>query len=74
MVPWLRVFDAEENEVKWDYSKFDKSLTINHDFGNNAPKGIYQVRTSGINYEVLPKAIPVKTFGLLAASLLMIKL
>jgi hypothetical protein len=66
-----RIMDAEEKEVLWDYSKIDGAKRLRHDFGANAPKGIYQVRTSGKNYQVSPKAVPEKSFGVMAARCMM---
>ncbi len=62
-----RIFDAEERLVSFDYRKFSSPFTLAHDFGTNAPKGIYQIRTSGMNYTVDPKAVPETPFGIMTA-------
>ena len=43
----VKILDAEENEVFWDYVKFTGPKSLSYDFGKNAPKGIYQMRVSG---------------------------
>ncbi len=66
-----RIFDAEEQLVSFDYRKFSSPFTLNHDFGTNAPKGIYQIRTSGMNYTVDPKAVPETLFGIMPSRCMM---
>ena len=59
----VKILDAEENEVFFDYVKFKGKKTVSHDFGKSAPKGIYQMRVSGLNYTVDPVSVPVKKYG-----------
>ena len=62
----VKILDAEENEVFWDYVKFTGTKSLSYDFGKNAPKGIYQMRVSGLNYSVDPVSVPVKKYGVYA--------
>ena len=60
-----RIFDADEKLVEWDYRKVKAGTetALSHDFGKNAPAGIYQIRYSGANIVVTPSAFPEKKFG-----------
>lgn len=60
-----RIFDADEKLVEWDYRKVKAGTetVLSHDFGKNAPAGIYQIRYSGANIVVTPSAFPEKKFG-----------
>lgn len=62
-----RIFDADEKLAEWDYRKLKSGSesVLSHDFGKNAPAGIYQIRYSGTNIAVTPSAIPEKSFGLM---------
>jgi hypothetical protein len=42
-----------------------KTDTASFDYGPNAPKGIYQVKVSGLNYVVTPSSIPERSFGVM---------
>ena len=61
-----RIFNADEKLVEWDYRKIKagSETLLRHDFGDNAPPGIYQIRYSGANVLVTPYAVPEKKFGL----------
>ncbi len=62
----VKILDHNEKEVFWEYVKFTGSKTISHDFGDNAPAGIYQMRISGKNYTVDPFASPTCQYGVYA--------
>ena len=62
----LKILDAEEKEVFFDYVKFTGAKNLSHDFGKNAPAGIYQMRVSGANYTIDPESFPVKKYGVYA--------
>ena len=55
-----RIFDADEKLAEWDYRKLKSGSesVLSHDFGQEAPAGIYQIRYSGTNIAVTPSAIP----------------
>ena len=40
-----RIFDADEKLAEWDYRKIKAGTetVLSHDFGKNAPAGIYQI-------------------------------
>ena len=61
-----RIFDADEKLSEWDYRKIKAGevTVLSHDFGKDAPPGIYQIRYSGANVLVTPYAVPEKKFGL----------
>ena len=61
-----RIFNADEKLVEWDYRKIKagSETLLRHDFGDNAPPGIYQICYSGANVLVTPYAVPEKKFGL----------
>ena len=61
-----RIFNADEKLVEWDYRKIKagSETLLRHDFGDNAPPGIYQIRYSAANVLVTPYAVPEKKFGL----------
>ncbi len=62
-----RIFDVNEKLAEWDYRKLKSGSesVLSHDFGQDAPAGIYQIRYSGTNIAVTPSAIPEKSFGLM---------
>ena len=62
----VKILDAEEKEVFFDYVKFSGTKKLSHDFGKNAPAGIYQMRVSGANYTIDPESFPVKKYGVYA--------
>lgn len=62
----VKVLDADEKEVFWDYVKFNGKKNVMHDFGKNAPAGIYQMRISGLNYSADPVSAPLKKYGVSA--------
>ena len=59
----VKILDADEKEVFWDYVKFSGPKSLSYDFGKNAPKGIYLMRVSGLNYTVAPVSFPEKKYG-----------
>lgn len=63
----IKILDAEEKEVFFDYVKFKGTKKLSHDFGRNAPAGIYQMRVSGTNYTIDPESVPLKKYGVYAA-------
>ena len=63
----IKILDAEEKEVFFDYVKFKGTKKLSHDFGRNAPAGIYQMRVSGTGHTVDPQSFPVKKYGVYAA-------
>ncbi len=63
----VKILDAEEHEVFWDYVKFNGDKVVSHDFGKNAPAGIYQMRVSGLDFTVDPVSAPVKKYGVAAS-------
>ena len=64
-----RFFDADEKLVKWQYTKISKDSTWkqSHNYGKNAPKGVYQIRCSSKNAMVSVKSTPEEGFGVMAA-------
>ena len=42
-----------------------KTDTVSFDYGPDAPKGIYQVKVSGLNYVVTPSSVPERSFGVM---------
>jgi hypothetical protein len=63
----IKILNAEEKEVFFDYVKFTGTKKISYDFGKNAPAGIYQMRVSGMNYTIDPESVPLKKYGVYAA-------
>ena len=62
----VKILDAEEKEVFFDYVKFNGTKKLSHDFGKNAPAGIYQMRVSGADYTIDPESFPAKKYGVYA--------
>ena len=62
----VKIQNADEKEVYWDYIKFTGKKTVTHDFGKNAPAGIYQMRISGLEYTADPISFPMKKYGVSA--------
>ena len=62
----VKILNADEKEVYWDYVKFTGKKTVAHDFGKNAPAGIYQMRISGLEYTADPISFPTKKYGVSA--------
>ena len=58
----VKIQNADEKEVFWDYIKFTGKKTVTHDFGKNAPAGIYQMRISGLEYTADPISFPAKKY------------
>ena len=58
---------ADETLADWNYRKLkaEETISLRHDYGKNAPKGIYQVRVSGTECVYDVKANPETSFGLM---------
>ena len=61
-------YRADETLVTWKYRKLkaDETIAFHYDYGKNAPKGVYQVRVSGMECVYNVKATPKRSFGVMA--------
>ena len=65
----VRFFDEQENLRLWQYCRPQPGgHVLSCDFGADAPAGIYQLRVSGKDYVIDPRATPAKLFGVMPAS------
>ncbi|MCF7839070.1 MAG: hypothetical protein K9N49_10625 [Candidatus Marinimicrobia bacterium] len=61
-----RFFDHQENMVQWVYKRLEPNSVTrwHHDFGAEAPAGVYQIRYAGQGLRVNAWATPERAFGI----------